>query len=261
MKKFAAFVTGAVALLSVAAFSTAGRDRAMVGVTSGALYVKSAKSVAPTTVDGYRLMFSKVDENIWGAADVSLSVTMKDGRRVWLYGDTLSRSRGMVNSTALVQLGGYLHVSNQGRQLLPTINSTDGRKHVYWIEGARAVGPTTLVVSAGEHWVTNLNGLGFGRVDETYNKLALLELDAANNVHFVRWVGQEKRPVLDTHFLEKWEGGDGVPGHLFYNKQVHNDIMLNNGKPLITICQNRAETVYTKDGLIDYNAYRVVFTS
>lgn len=257
-KKFAAFVTGAVSALSVALY-IAGESRSAVGEVSSELYVKSAE---PTTVEGYRQMFSKVDKEIWAAADVSISVTMRDGRRVWLYGDTFSKRYFMVNSSALVQLGSTIHVSNEGRQLLPTMRDDNkGRKNVYWIESAKAISDDTIEISAAETWVSNIGSLSFGRKNPTLNRIARVKIDEYNNVNFVSWHGYAKRPALDTHFLSKEEGGDGVEGHLFYGKIVHKDIVLDSGKPLITICQNRAKTAYTEDGLIDYSAYRVVFTS
>ena len=67
----------------------------------------------------------------WGAADVSISVQLLDGRALWLYGDTFSTKR-FVHSTAIVQDRGCLHVANAGDQLLPNDDDT----HIYWIHDA-----------------------------------------------------------------------------------------------------------------------------
>lgn len=221
--------------------------------------VRPVEVPAPTTAEGYQKLWASIDPSYWAAADVSLSVPMSDGRVVWLYGDTLSGLRGMVNSTGIVQTGGRLHVSHDGMQLLPS-GGTDpqGRKVVYWIEEARAVSGTDIEVTAAPIWTGTKNNLDFGRANER-SRTALVRLDADGDLTFVSWTGWVDAPVMDTRFLDV---ADGAPyqklGHVFYSKRTHAWARLTSGKTLTTICQNRTEPELI-DGKLNYAAYRPIF--
>lgn len=211
---------------------------------------------APTSAAGYTALWDTLDPEIWGAADVSLSVPMDDGRTVWLYGDTFSTSYGLVHSTAITQDGGTLHVSNRGLQLLPDAANGDA----YWIEGAHRVGGTQIAVTAQRVRIGTANGLDFHRVG-TLNRTALLEIDPAGDVTFQRWTGTATPPALDTHFLTPAEGAPYQrEGHLFYGKRSHPQAALESGQTLVTISQNRVEPALLADGSVDFSQYRPIFS-
>lgn len=221
-------------------------------------HVAAVKAIpAPTTAAGYTKMFAALPTDQWGAADVSLSVPLKDGRAVWLYGDTFSGAYGMVHSTAIVQDGGRLHISNRGMQLLPD----DPNGNVYWIETAQAGAKAdTVLVQAEQVRLGAANGLDFHRANAK-DRQALLKVDAAGNVHFEHWTGWVKAPKIDQRFLTV---KDGAPyqkmGDLFYRRLAHPEARLAGGKTLYTVCHNHTKPVTTADGQIDYAAYRPVFS-
>src|SRR5690606_29940858 len=103
----------------------------------------------PQTVEDYRQMFYSLPVTEWGGADVSISTPLSDGRRLWLYGDTMSSRVGFVHSSAIVQDGYDLRVANNGRQILPDDpRSEDGTKNIYWIEAVESMTDNRALIIA-----------------------------------------------------------------------------------------------------------------
>lgn len=225
--------------------------------TSATLATAPAPSVAPTTAAGFQAMFDKVSVNEWGGGDVSVSVKIADGRTIWLYGDTLSKTNGMVNSSALVQTGGTLHVSDSGRQLLPEAGTIDGRKGVYWIETAKHLGDNRVQVTAAHMSIGTTDAWDFKRATAK-SRTATLTVATSGDVRFDGWTGWVAEPRVDKTLLGEWQG---VPadraadkGAVFYRKNAHAQFKLDSGKVLHTICANR-----TDGSLADLKAYRPIF--
>lgn len=215
----------------------------------------TAHLAAPTTAAGYAAMFAAVPQREWAAADVALTVPLRDGRSIWLFGDTFSNQHGMVNSSAITQDGGRLHVSHAGAQLLPT----GPGDVVYWIESAHAASDTQIIATVAP---THVAGLSSFKRATTTDRTALLSVSSAGDVTFSSWRANVQRPRLDTRWLTVADGAPyQQPGHLFYGKQTHNELRLSNGKGLVTICQNRATPARHADGRLDYRQYRPIFTS
>lgn len=216
-----------------------------------------APTPMPTTVAGFEAMFDKVDVEEWGGGDVSVSVEIADGRTVWLYGDTVSREHWMVSSSALVQTGGELHVSNQGRQLLPKAKSVDGRRGVYWIETAKPAGGNEVQVTVAPMSIGTRGPWDFRRTSTT-SRTATLAVDTIGDVRFVGWTGWVAEPKVNHAFLgleqgvpaERYADKDAV----FYRKNAHPQFRLASGQVLHTICANR-----TDGDLSDLAAYRPIF--
>lgn len=218
---------------------------------------------APTTAAGYQKMFDSLNTDEWGGADVAISVPMGQ-RSVWLFGDTLSGYHGMVNSTAITQDGGSLHVSYGGNQLLPQADDdAQGRHVVYWIEGARKVGTNTIEVIVAPTWVSSdgQSGMGWGR-ETKLDRTGIITLRESGDVDFTRWTGWTTAPKLDTRFLGV---KDGAPfqqtGVLFYGKRTHPEAHLAGGKTLVTICRNSITPAKLANGGVNYAAYRPYFTT
>jgi len=198
---------------------------------------------APDTAKGFDAMFRSLPQEQWGAADVGISVALPDGRSVWLWGDTMSTSR-FVHSTAIVQDGGCLHVSNDGAQLLPD----DGEKY-YWIEAAEARGESTLWIWAEEIVEDKKAEWGFRYTG--YNRVAEVMVDQAGDVSFVGWIGRVKRAlaanVEDLKILEN--------GQIAYSPRLHPEFTLASGKVLKTEARN-----WTDGQIHSMDTYRPVFT-
>lgn len=222
-------------------------------------HVSAPHLPAPTSAAGYTRLWDSLNPDVWGGADVSLSVPLPDGRAVWLYGDTLSGYHGMVHSSAITQDGGRLHVSHDGDQLLPTAPDSHGRTVVYWIESARLTGAAEITASVAPTWVNGTSG--WGRVSRQ-NRLAVLSVSRTGDVTFTHWAGQATPPHLVTKWLTP---ADGAPfqreGVLFYGKRSHPEAKLSGGRHLVTICRNSVKPVRLRNGSVDYRAYRPVFTS
>ena len=196
---------------------------------------------APDTVAEYRRLFRSIDPYYWGAADVSISVRIDRGLRVWLYGDTMSERNGFVHSTAIVQDGGNLHVSQDGEQLLPNGAETCDdagvcRTLIYWVELVRARDDGALVVTANPTSVGTGGVWDFHRQPgrEDQSREGLLKVNNDGDVRFVKWLRYVDRPLLT---------GDGEdftvlePHHFTYQRVIH-DIRLADGTWLKTTCQN-----------------------
>lgn len=255
MKRISLIVAAVVVAALSAFFLTGARDTGVTGIAT-------LNVPAPTTAAGYTRMFAQVDPNQWGGADVSISVPMSATRSVWLYGDTLSGYHGMVNSTAITQDGGTLHVSQGGNRLLPQAdNDSQGRKVVYWIEAAHKVGPNTISVTAGPTWVSNSgqSGMGWGR-HTAKSRTGLLHVDANGDVTFERWTGWTQEVKNGNGWLGT---KDGAPfekeGVVWYGKESHPEAHLASGKTLVTICRNSLTPARHADGSTDYTAYRPVY--
>lgn len=201
---------------------------------------KTAKSKDPTTVAGYVAMFNKVDTDLWGGGDVSISHQMPDGRRIWLYGDTLSAKNGFMHSTALVQKDGKLTPANGGKQILPNggADPTDSaREIIYWPDNVKQ-GPTknTLIVSAMEMSIGKGGPWDFRKTKEGQSRSSMVKVMPNGSMKFVKWLGYTPTPAKNNPHLTndfKDEGGS----HYTYGTIVH-DIKLKNGKYLKTRSQN-----------------------
>ena len=222
------------------------------------------RDAGPTTVAGYQKMFDKVPVAQWGGGDVGISHLMPDGRRIWLYGDTVSGNNGFVHSTALVQTGGKLHVSQGGKQLLPNSGkdpADPSRELIHWIDGVKQ-GPTpnTLVVSSMQMSVGKANPWDFRKTREGQSKKALVKVDGAGNLTFVKWQGwgpvpQKNNPHLANDFQTVG------PNHYTYGKVTH-DIKLADGSKLTTTSQNWDDPMtnhLNPDGSLKYSDWAPLF--
>lgn len=190
---------------------------AMVAATLLASPAMAADKPAPTTAEGYARMFAAtVAKGEAGAGDVSLSAPLPDGRVVWLFGDTFSPRNGMVHSSAIVQTGGRLHVSDHGAQVLPNGKATGGRKVIHWIEAATATGSNRLTVTAAPMSVGSANGWDFHRADAR-SRTATVRVTPAGDVRFVRWTGWTTAPAPFADF----DYGTDSPGHVTYEHRAH----------------------------------------
>lgn len=213
---------------------------------------------APASAAGFQAMFDKVSTHEWGGGDVSTSVRLVDGRSVWLYGDTLSRKHGMVNSTALTQTGSTLHVSHGGAQLLPKgWNAGDGRKIVYWIETARHAGGNKVDVTVAPMSIGSGNVWDFRRATDK-SRVAHLAVARNGDVNFTGWGGWVPEPYVDKTLLGIWQGVPehlaADPGAVFYRKNAHPQFRMASGKVLKSICRNR-----TDGDLSDLKKFRPIF--
>lgn len=220
---------------------------------------------APNTVKGYEKMFHDIDPAIWGAADVSISQELPDGRRVWLYGDTFSDQNKFVHSTAIVQDGGNLHVSEDGKQLLPnggTIRK-DGRTfdRIYWIETADLMDNGNLRISTMPIAMGDQNVWDFFRIRENESRIAEVSVNEAGDLKFEGWRGYTERPALTTDGEDWTMVGDH---HFTYQHTVH-DIKLKNGEYLKTMAQNWDDEfsnhVDPKTGGLRYEDFRPLWSS
>lgn len=208
---------------------------------------------APNTARGYEHMFAQVSPDEWGAADISMSIRLKDGRRVWLYGDTLSRTNGFVHSTAITQDEGDLHVSDGGSQLLPNEGDT-----FYWPETVTASGKR-LYVTAAPITITGTGLFDFER-HPTDSRVALLRVSHNGDVVFKRWVRTVQRPEIAG------DGDDIVilgANHYGYWFVTHS-IPLRGGKHLQTMSQNWSDGLDAHrkaSGDLRWSDFRPEFTS
>lgn len=198
---------------------------------------------APTTADGYRAMFAKVDPGVWGAGDTALSVPMPDGRSVWLYSDTAAGSdpqhwTRFVHSTAIVQTGGCLRVSRAGAQVLP--NEADGR--FYWIDSASALDASHLRVLGYE---LSPAGAWTGKF-----RAAAVALSAAGDLTFTGWLGYVPPPtpsllVKDFGIMGNTVSYNGAvicdpvlpaPSDQYtYSPQLHREARMASGRVLMSL--------------------------
>lgn len=210
---------------------------------------------APTSAAGYQRLWGTLDPNEWGAADVSISTPMPDGRVVWFYGDTLSNRNGFVNSTAITQDGGRLHVSHGGQQLLPQGPTlTSGHRIVYWIEAATTLDATHIRLTAAETKVGTGHVWDFAR-HRKQSRTALVRLDATGDVTFERWTGWTDQPRYPNDFT--------VVGkhHFTYSERAHPHLRLANGRTLWTKAQNwdDGDLHRNPDGSIRFADYAPIF--
>lgn len=254
MKKLLVLVVAALSVLSVLGFKMTGAP------STSSSPVTSSSIPAPTTAQGFTQMFEALDSQVWGAADLGISVPMADGRSVWLFGDTFSGRYGMVHSSALVQSGGSLHVSNEGMQLLP--NPLEDKNLIYWIETARAVDASHLEVVAEQVRIGSgaAGGWDFHR-DAVQDRTALVAVSPEGDVSFVRWTGWTADPKIDTRFLTAADGAPSSTGHdVYYARHAHPEFALTSGKTLTTIAHNWDAPQTDASGHIDFSAYRLVFS-
>lgn len=232
-------------------------------VTQPAGHRKTKRTAAPTTVDGYRAMFAKVPVSQWGGADVSISTKLRDGRRVWLYGDTLSGNNGFVHSTALTQSGGTLHVSAGGKQVLPNAKDANGRTIIFWVEQAKQQASGDLLITAAPVTLTGTGLFDFHR-DPTRSRQALVAINSAGDLTFKKWVRYIHRPLLTIDGEDAHPAPDGKVGHWYYSYVIH-DIRLADGTWLETNAQNWedgfSDAHRNPDGSLRYTDWRPVFSS
>lgn len=203
----------------------------------------------PATAKGYARMFARtVAKGEAGAADVSLSAPLADGRVVWLFGDTFSPRNGMVHSSAIVQTGSRLHVSNHGRQALPD----DRNGTAYWIEAATEVRPGILAVTAAPMHLGGANAWDFTRT-RPESRVARMKVTPAGDVRFTRWTGYVTAPAPFADF----DFGDNGPGHVTYEHRAHPWADLADGSTLMTHANNYdlGGPFKMKGKHIDYAAY------
>lgn len=249
-KILSAVMVGAVSvLLSACGTSTIAEPapapvRAIVEPVS--LKPAGCTKAAPTSAKGYARMFASVDTREWGAADVSISVPMSNGRVVWLYGDTFSEGR-FVHSTMIVQDKGCLHVSNGGAQLIPNVNS----RHIFWIESGKALDSKHIRVYARAVTLTDpANPWGFK--DGGYTKTFTVTLNSKGDA--VKVV-KGKTLVRPAQAVGDFIKIDSNPHHFGYAKAVHPWAKMKSGKTLTTICQNWDDGV-----LHPFKDYRPIFS-
>lgn len=198
----------------------------------------------PQTVREYVQMFNKVDTDLWGGGDVSISHELPDGRRIWVYGDTLSAKNGLVRNSALVQKDGVLTPSRKGKQLLPdggTDPADPSRKVIYWPDSIKQ-GPTkdTVIITSmemsvgppGDPW-------DFRVLKEGQSRAAIMKVDAKGNLIFKRWKGYVPTPVENNPHLAA-DLIDHGNGHVSYGTVVH-DIRLKDGSYLTTRSHNHTD--------------------
>lgn len=262
MSKFTSIVTGAAALTAIVAGALAvGAHVATEAPEAGQSTVtveqvaKRKVVPAPTTVAGYRKMFAQVDTAEWGAADVSISQRLRDGRRVWLYGDTFSGNNGFVHSTAITQKGGTLHVSNGGAQLLPNDAPVNGRESIYWIEAVSLFPNGDLRIVAAPMSIGKASPWDFERRNEQ-SRVARATVDAAGDVEFAGWTGWTAATPSTDDFTVVG------PNHFTYGGFTHT-IRLANGEWLRTVNQNWDDDFanHFDNGVLRYSDYRPLFSS
>lgn len=204
----------------------------------------------PNSAAEFQKLFSEIDDKQWGAADVSISVPLQDGRSAWLYGDTFSGSNGFVHSTAIVQNGWNLHVSNGGKQLLPN----DSDNEIYWIEKADEVAPNILNIVAAPMQLGDGGVWDFHRRNEK-SRVAEARILDSGDINFVKWVGYVPAPPQHQDF--KVVG----PNHFTYAEELHPQFPLKSGKTLATICQNWDDDFSNHfiNGKLRYEDFRPIF--
>lgn len=236
----------------------------MLFTESDSSFQEKLTTPAPTSAKDFSLLWEKeVKPEEWGGADVSLSVKITDGRTAWLYGDTPSINNGFVNSSAIVQDGGNLHVSHGGKQLLPKGKAKDssGYHTVYWIEAARSAPDNGIIATVAETAIGGKSVWDFKRVNPNSWEV-LLKVTPTGDIDFVRWLKETAAPQLD-HTLITFDKTNRH--HFAYGKQEHQQFSLSSGKTLLTYSQNWDDVAIGEfkrkaDGEIDWNAYRPIFT-
>lgn len=198
---------------------------------------------APSTAAGYTAMFAGLDQREFGAADVGLSVVLSGGRSVWLFGDTFSTGR-FVHSSAIVQDGGCLHVSNGGAQLLPN----DDARHIYWVFAAEAVGGDAALVWGRSVTLTGKGPWDFE--DGGAYRGYLVQFDATGDATILHKGPKVKSPAPDPGPMVML--GDH---HFGYSIKAHPEARLASGKVLTSMAQNWDDGVLhpTED-------YRLIFS-
>lgn len=157
-------------------------------------------------------MFANLDPAEWAAADVSISVRLPDGRSVWLFGDTAA-TRSFVHSTAFIQDGGRLTVSQHGRQLLPN----DDPSHIYWIESAKLCStPNTLAIKARAITLVGQGPWDFR--DGGYDRTALVTV-SKSDVIFDHWLGTTYCQPPDPGPIYQVDSSN--PHHFGYARHAH----------------------------------------
>lgn len=249
-------------LLAVVARGGAGNAvEATVPPQPGPTVAPTCHVAAPSTPAGYARLFAGVPTAQWGAADLAITVPV-GGRSVWLFGDTFSSgptgTGRFVHSTAIVQRGGCLHVSDGGAQLLP-----DGRvearptpahpSHIFWIVSGRARTPASLEITARSIVVFGTGAWDFR--DGGESRTALVDLDPTGDLSFRGWIRTARTPPPDAGPLINCDAPRPPrPHHFCYARHVHPELRLAGGQVLVTIAQN-----WDDGRLHPYPDYRPLF--
>lgn len=242
--------TTAVVLIAAGAFLTSGPTTHPAAPTTTATTTTApAANLNPTE---HQTMFNKlIATGQWRGGDSTRTVKLADGRALWLFADSFT-NKGFVNSSALLQSGRTLTPANDGNQILPKGKPTaDGRKTVYWIEGASplALKDGTFNLNVAKFSIGTANSLDFERVGPSYNAQMRVK---GNTVNFVKWVGTTPRAPLNTAFLG---AQDGVPAHLIEKNRVFYQ-RINVAPGVDAINSNRLDGDLTK---IDDGHYAPIF--
>jgi hypothetical protein len=185
-RRFAAIAAAAGAALVVVTAALSLHALQANGAAGSAPRAAEVCSVpAPDTAAGYAAALRGLTGAQWGAADLSVSVPLPDGRSVWLYADTLSgrdssHLNRFVHSTAIVQDRGCLHLSDGGAQVIPDVSPTV----FVWPAGAVALDATHVLVATEAIRATGSCPLCFEQVGA---RGAVLTVDDAGNVRFAHW--------------------------------------------------------------------------
>lgn len=266
----------AVTVLTLLAAS-AGRHRvthvapAAPAVHATPVSAPGCTAPTPTTAAGYQAMFDTVPTSQWGGADVGLSVRV-GGYNVWLWGDTISNVTSwpynglngrMVHSSAITQRYGCLHVSQGGRELLPSqvdlTNYTDPAKAEpieawFWIKSAAAIDGTHFLVTADHVQRTGPGVWDFKVVGQQTAHATIL---TTGDVVFDGWLpGHVPVPVQNvvkkdgayppwSDSVSEISNGKilvtGLPhstSHFSYSPFVHPETRMASGKTLLTVATN-----------------------
>ncbi|MBT9255358.1 hypothetical protein KMZ30_07205 [Phycicoccus sp. KQZ13P-1] len=200
----------------------------------------------PTSAAGYAALWATLPTDQWGAGDVSISVPLRDGRVLWLYGDTMSTGGRFVHSSAIVQTRGCLRVANGGAQILRDDSPTE----IYWIHDATQRSNGTVAIRAR---LVRLTGTGtWAFEDGGAWRTTIVRVTAAGDLVPLWRSPLRIAPAPDPgplyHLSDR-------PGHFGYARSTHPWARLASGKTLTTTCQN-----YDDGVLHPLVEYRPIFT-
>lgn len=255
-------VAGAVSILSVGSIScTAGATTTPRGTVK-----MTCSTPTPTSASGYNYLFNHLDPNYWGGADGGFSLKLPNGLVVWLFSDTMSYKNGFVHNSAIVQDKGCLHVSYNGRQLLPN----DASNLIYWIDKVSLIPNTNYIAVRAQQVKIGTSG-GWDFSQTGVYKTAKMHVTSYQNVYFDGWIKTEidalPTQLAYTKTLMQnrvYKNGVAITypdsaalattdGSYSYNPQVHPWAKLSSGKLLLSVCYNNSNS------LRDFSLYRPKF--
>lgn len=231
MRVFVGFRQGAATVVAVALVCLlgAGNGSARPLDAPRVAVPASCAKPAPTSAAGYARLWETLPADQWGAADVSISVPLRDGRVLWLYGDTFSEGGRFVHSSAIVQTGGCLHVSKGGAQVLPN----DRADRIYWIHDAHARRDGTVAIRAR---LIKLTGKGVWAFEDGGAwRTTVVRVTPAGDLVTVRRGQLVKSAAPARGQMYRL---DENPRHFGYARESHSWAKLASGRTLTTTCQN-----------------------